>query len=251
MHIISTTAHYQSYLEQVNGDVARLAYYGRTSVHQQRRNTFLAPVGIAERCMRPSHSALAGPGGRCDLLHAVSACLCANGQPLIITYDVSALISFDAISIPQPHALPRQPGQRHDPGERVRFAWRSRFSLASSALKLGVFAAAHTDLLLTGRRSSRCRPPITVAGRSLWASVVGSSVFDAHFVGKTTVGAGGWRPRLGSLVVALMMRDTPRRQEVQKFSRCVSWFCTFSRLVNMIVLAALSMILHTLTVFVL
>jgi MFS family permease len=45
MHIISTTAHYQSYLEQVNGDVARLAlHYGRTMSINNACNTFIAPV---------------------------------------------------------------------------------------------------------------------------------------------------------------------------------------------------------------
>ena len=45
MHIISTTAHYQSYLEQVNGDVAQLAvHYGRTMSINNACNTFLAPV---------------------------------------------------------------------------------------------------------------------------------------------------------------------------------------------------------------
>jgi hypothetical protein len=45
MHIISSTAHYQSYLEQVQGDVARLAlHYGRTLSINNAINTFLAPV---------------------------------------------------------------------------------------------------------------------------------------------------------------------------------------------------------------
>ena len=55
MHIISTTAHYQSYLEQVNGDVARLAlHYGRTMSINNACNTFLAPVvgSLSDACGR-------------------------------------------------------------------------------------------------------------------------------------------------------------------------------------------------------
>lgn len=45
MHIISTTAHYQSYLDQVSGDTARLAlHYGRTMSINNAINTFLAPA---------------------------------------------------------------------------------------------------------------------------------------------------------------------------------------------------------------
>ena len=75
MHIISTTAHYQSYLDQVNGDAARLAlHYGRTMSINNLCNTCIAPVvgSLSDACGR-YHLHWVGKAGAAHFLHANAA----------------------------------------------------------------------------------------------------------------------------------------------------------------------------------
>eukprot|EP01045_Picozoa_sp_COSAG04_P008467 COSAG04_NODE_469_length_13856_cov_8.973832_2_plen_236_part_00 len=123
MHIISTTAHYQTYLEQVQGDVGRLGlHYGRTMSINAAINTFLAPIV----------GSLSDAWGRHTLHWAGKA-------GAAIFFMLMPLNHSRFLTNPTDPAMQRSVLQ-------VRMAIEILGFGVLSAGNWGVFAAAHTDL---------------------------------------------------------------------------------------------------------
>ena len=162
MHIISTTAHYQTYLEQVQGDVGRLGlHYGRTMSINAAINTFLAPiVGSLSDAWGRHTLHWAGKAGA-----AIFFMLMPLNHTRFLSNPTDPAMQRSVLQVrsttthgypdhrpPRRAAPPRHPAQSGTAALTARAVLQVRMAIeilgfgVLSAGNWGVFAAAHTDL---------------------------------------------------------------------------------------------------------